>query len=344
MGEFVKNSWYIAGWADEIDAGPVARRLLDMPVVIFRGESGAPIALLDRCPHRFAPLSRGMVCGDGIRCGYHGLAFGADGNCIDSPFGLEVPPGMHVDSFPVVERHKCLWFWPGDKNKADPALIPDFSYHVDPAFRTVFGVSHIKAHFELVTDNLMDLTHTRYLHPGFGGDFWVPEVSFFQDGETVTSRYKLPATPPSDFSEAFFAADGKPVFERDAMRWDPPASMLLTIDMGFAEAPDIVVAQNPSSHLLVPETETTCHYFWASACAIDALMTDEDHYAAMVAAFDGEDAPMLEAVQQSMEGKDFWEMKPAILAYDNAGIRVRRMMRQKMRAEQDDKTEVLTAA
>jgi len=30
-----------------------------------------------------------------------------------------------VRAFPLVERHGRIWIWPGDADKADPALISD---------------------------------------------------------------------------------------------------------------------------------------------------------------------------------------------------------------------------
>jgi phenylpropionate dioxygenase-like ring-hydroxylating dioxygenase large terminal subunit len=335
MGGFVTNCWYMAAWSHEIETGPLARRLLDIPMVLFRGGRGVVAALHDRCPHRFAPLSRGRVDGDSIRCGYHGLCFDRTGDCTDSPFGIAVPPGIGVRSFSVEERHGCIWIWPGD-GEPDPSMIPDFGYHEDAAFRVVRGVSNIKAHFELVTDNLMDLTHTRYLHPGFGGDNWVPTVRFSQDNETLFAHYELPETPPSEFSEAFFPAHGKPVRERDVMRWNLPSTMYLFIEMGIAGAPDDAWVPQPSSHILCPETENSCHYFWASGALADAPISDADHFEAVKWAFDTEDAPMLEAAHGAMEGADFWELRPAILEYDSAAIRARRIVRKHLRHERGE--------
>jgi phenylpropionate dioxygenase-like ring-hydroxylating dioxygenase large terminal subunit len=45
-------------------AKPIARTICDQAVVIFRGEDGEVGILGDRCPHRFAPLSTGEVCGN----------------------------------------------------------------------------------------------------------------------------------------------------------------------------------------------------------------------------------------------------------------------------------------
>ena len=111
---FLENCWYAAAWDDEIGEAPLARRILDRPVVLFRGEDGKAAALADRCVHRHAPLSHGRVEGGGIRCGYHGLLFANDGTCIQVPGQTKVPPGARVASFPVVERDRFVWIWMGD--------------------------------------------------------------------------------------------------------------------------------------------------------------------------------------------------------------------------------------
>jgi phenylpropionate dioxygenase-like ring-hydroxylating dioxygenase large terminal subunit len=36
-----------------------------------------------------------------------------------------------VRSYPIVEKHRLLWVWPGDAAAADPALVPDWHW-ADP--------------------------------------------------------------------------------------------------------------------------------------------------------------------------------------------------------------------
>jgi phenylpropionate dioxygenase-like ring-hydroxylating dioxygenase large terminal subunit len=82
---FLRNSWYVAGWAHQIPTGEiVARTILGEPIVLYRTASGAVSALEDRCCHRFAPLSRGRLEGDDIRCMYHGLKFPVPGSALKS--------------------------------------------------------------------------------------------------------------------------------------------------------------------------------------------------------------------------------------------------------------------
>ena len=117
---FLENCWYAAAWDDEIGESPLARRILDRPVVLFRGEDGRAAALADRCIHRHAPLSHGRVEDGGIRCGYHGLLFAKDGTCIEVPGQTRVPPGARVESYPVVERDRFV----GEKEMMERHALP----------------------------------------------------------------------------------------------------------------------------------------------------------------------------------------------------------------------------
>ena len=56
---FIRNAWYVAAWADEISETPLARRICNEPVVLFRDQQNHVAALLDMCCHRGAPLHMG---------------------------------------------------------------------------------------------------------------------------------------------------------------------------------------------------------------------------------------------------------------------------------------------
>src|SRR6185503_3040995 len=118
---------YPALWSQDLDAGKlVARKILGEPVVFFRAE-GAPAALEDMCPHRFAPLHQGeLIPGGGVRCMYHGLEFASDGRCTRNPHGDgALPRNASVRSYPVQEKHTAIWIWMGERKPDLP--IPDFS-------------------------------------------------------------------------------------------------------------------------------------------------------------------------------------------------------------------------
>src|SRR5947207_11438674 len=109
---YLRNAWYVAAWSGELAPGRlVARTLLDEPVVLFRDDAGDPCALLDRCPHRFAPLSLGKLMDGGARlaCPYHGLQFDREGVCRHNPHGAGAG-SISVRAFLVVERYGVISF------------------------------------------------------------------------------------------------------------------------------------------------------------------------------------------------------------------------------------------
>ena len=122
------QDYTVAGFADEVAPGAMlARTLLDEPVVFFRDGAGTVKALADRCTHRFAPLSMGKLCDGVVQCPYHGMRFDGSGACVHNPHGDgSVPKASKLKSYAVVERDGLLWWWAGEDDAADAALIPDY--------------------------------------------------------------------------------------------------------------------------------------------------------------------------------------------------------------------------
>src|SRR3546814_11561118 len=113
MAKYLRNAWYAAAWSEEIGGTPLGRTFLEQPVVLFRETDGTTVALADRCPHRFAPLSKGKLVGNAIECPYHGLRFGADGQCVHNYHG-PVTKAASVHRYPVMECYGLAWIWMGD--------------------------------------------------------------------------------------------------------------------------------------------------------------------------------------------------------------------------------------
>src|SRR5271155_1514420 len=86
--------WYPVAWSDELRPGrALGRRFADQPIVVYRGASGAVSALEDRCAHRQVPLHLGVVCGEQLKCHYHGWTYDRDGKCANVPYlGKDRPP------------------------------------------------------------------------------------------------------------------------------------------------------------------------------------------------------------------------------------------------------------
>jgi len=172
---FVRNLWYVAGWASEFSgAGPFGRIIVNEPIAFYRKKDGELVALADRCAHRWAPLSYGRVEGDDLRCMYHGARFARDGRCVEVPGQERIPPILRVRTFPTVEKHRFVWIWLGDPERVDARLIPDLGMLDQPERRIYFASLDYDAHYSLITDNLLDLSHLAFLHEKTAGRQVVP--------------------------------------------------------------------------------------------------------------------------------------------------------------------------
>lgn len=169
---FIKNCWYVAAFGDELtNLSLTARTIVGERVVLFRQFDGSVTALEDRCCHRGLPLSMGSLNGNLLRCNYHGLEFAGDGKCVRIPGQATIPPSARVRSFPVLERGRAVWIWMGDPAQADDALIPAFPWFNDLNWDWKSKLFNIKCNFEMLHDNLLDLTHLAYVHSRtLGGD------------------------------------------------------------------------------------------------------------------------------------------------------------------------------
>ena len=164
----VRNGWYVAAFAADLGEKPMARTILGQPVALYRKADGAAVAVGGRCPHRSYPLGKSDVAGDDIVCGYHGIAFGPDGRCRHIPSQDGPAPGAYrIPTYPLVEHGMWLWIWPGDPEQADPALLPDLEAigHSAPGmYPTPLFSFEVNCRYQLLNDNLLDLTHLAFLH------------------------------------------------------------------------------------------------------------------------------------------------------------------------------------
>ena len=197
---YLRNAWYLAAWSSEVRPRELfQRRLLDEPLVLYRLNDGSPRALQDRCPHRFAPLHLGKIVGDAVQCPYHGLQFSPSGNCVLNPHG-PVPTAARVRSYPVAERYSAIWIWMGDPARADPNSITPFDFLSPEHCYVGTGYLRINAHYELETDNILDLSHIEFLHPVFSSEaVRSAKVQSSQEGDTVWSKRFITRDTPPDF-------------------------------------------------------------------------------------------------------------------------------------------------
>lgn len=159
------NCWYVAALSDEVGPGLLARRLLDIPVLLYRRGSGEVVAMEDRCIHRAYPLSAGRRDGDRVICGYHGFGYDPDGCLVDVPSQENVPPGARVRSYPVSEQAPFVWIWLGDPGVAALRPPPRVPWYTESGWAGTAEVLHTAANYLLLHEHYLDLTDVFVMHP-----------------------------------------------------------------------------------------------------------------------------------------------------------------------------------
>jgi vanillate O-demethylase monooxygenase subunit len=342
----VRNAWYAAAWSDGLADGQlVARTIMDEPIVLYRKADSGVAAIEDRCAHRFAPLSMGkIVNGDRIQCPYHGLEYDGTGACVRNPHGTKnIPPRARVKSYPVVEQHKAIWIWMGDR-PADAGKVPDFGVldNVPELHTTKRDSIVIRANYQLVIDNLLDLSHTSYLHEGILGnqDTVESEITVEQDGDdVVVGRHATNSAPPGMFAQ-FWPNHPPRVDKFTKMRWMAPSTLRLLTGICKMGAPPDSGTGYHAIHLLTPENERSTHYFFTAVrfgvtTADEKLNRDLQKKVAEMRrfAFEEQDAPVIEAQQRIIEAADK-PLDPVILAIDVGPVRYKRILSKMRDAEQ----------
>ena len=175
FAEHLYQNWYIACTTHELDsrrqAAPIARVVLDIPLVLFRGQNGEPVALLDRCPHRNVPLSQGrLVAKNGkvrLVCRYHGWHFDPQGKCCKVPGSCNFKRESRCDAiaYPAMERQGFVWVYPAGQvdNASQPYSFPNLSAPGYASFRWQMQANVSTAN---AAENLLDATHTHFVHSG----------------------------------------------------------------------------------------------------------------------------------------------------------------------------------
>jgi phenylpropionate dioxygenase-like ring-hydroxylating dioxygenase large terminal subunit len=275
---FLRNAWYVAAWSSEITRAMTPRIFLGEMVVMYRTEAGQVVALADRCPHRNLPLSKGVLVGpDRVRCGYHGIEFNGAGNCVYDPDSKKALPWANVRCYPTDERNGWVFIWMGDPKLADRGKVP--THHeklTTQGWDVVSGHELAKGNHHLPVDNLFTLSHLAYVHPKtIANEDFAYRVEYTADPllETATG----PGVRLKHIVRDAPCPPAYPHFGAKIDRWTvidflPPG--YVHIRFGTTPAGQVDLHADMSAamtshdnwvvyHAITPETETTCHDFWA---------------------------------------------------------------------------------
>ncbi|MDP5133726.1 MAG: aromatic ring-hydroxylating dioxygenase subunit alpha [Paraglaciecola sp.] len=340
---FIKNAWYVAAMAEEIDSKkPLGRKICGESIAFYRQTNGEVAAVLDFCPHRGAALSLGYVENGLLVCGYHGLKMGPDGKTQAMP--LQRVQGFPcMKSFAVVERYGFIWVWPGERAAAEPDLIPHLEWAQNDDWAYGGGIYHIKCDYRLMVDNLMDLTHETYVHASSIGQKEIdesPVMTEIEGDKVFTRRYMENIMAPPFWRAALEGnglASDVPVDRWQICRFTPPSHVMIDVGVAHAgyggfKAPHNKKASSTVVDFITPETEDTMWYFWGMA------RNFKPHDKALTAKIQQgqgdifrEDLEVLERQQENI--KNFPQFNLLKLDIDAGGVQARRIIERLIDAE-----------
>lgn len=338
----LKNAWYVAAWDDEIGASPVERRIIGQLVVLYRRIDGTVAALEGLCPHRRLPLAMGRVDGDFLSCGYHGLAFAPDGQCVNVPCQSGIPDGADLRSYPVEVRYGLVWIWMGDVAVADRIHVIEIENWGDPAWGYNRGPAMTyECNYLYITDNLLDPSHVAWVHPtSFGDDSCKaqpPQISVDALGVTV-SRWIKDAPVAPFYADLVPFAGNADRLQHYEVRY-PANAIIKAIFVPSGEGSHTRTADPSNSFLMdsynfiTPETERSSRYYWFQLRNVrpDDAALSEEMSQSVLSAF-SEDLQVLNAVQKGMDacGDSFLS-----IASDAGPLRFRHLLGKKIAAEAD---------
>ena len=155
----MKNYWYVACPSSQLGTQPVATRIFDQPIALYRDTQGQAAALEDRCCHRGVELSRGCVTAQGrLACAYHGWEYDGSGRCVHVPSftaDTRVPEGFKVRSYPCCEQDHYVWVWMGD---GEPAGRPE-PIHGAHEYAWRQGTVPVRCNAVTFLENMLDGAH-----------------------------------------------------------------------------------------------------------------------------------------------------------------------------------------
>jgi hypothetical protein len=157
-GAALRDAWFPLVFVNQVRRRPVWRSLHGAPVVVYRGEAGQLRAA-------------------------------------QAPPGKRTPDDQQADllddtgHYPLIERYGYAWIWYGDPGYASPDHLPRIPHTPEAGMPRRFQSTVVyDCTYELVCENLLDLTHADFLHSKLTGDALSEDdvIEVESTSETVT--------------------------------------------------------------------------------------------------------------------------------------------------------------
>jgi len=170
-GEYLRRFWQPVALSRELKDLPVAVKIMDEELVVFRDKSGRVGVLQLHCSHRGTSLEYGIVSERGIRCCYHGWLFDVDGSILETPG--EPPEStlkerLYHGAYPAREFGGLVFAYLGPPDKK-PAF-PMYDWYDQPGYNLYSpGKTLYPCNWLQIIENDMDPVHTTFLHARVSG-------------------------------------------------------------------------------------------------------------------------------------------------------------------------------
>ena len=156
--------WWVAAESHELQNKPLARKILDKDIVLFRGEDGHPVALKDQCIHRGAALSSGTIQKGQLTCPYHGWRYNQSGDVTWIPSEGRAPKGRRCQrEYQAIEQDGFVYVrFSQKKTNAQPFPMPHYK---DKGYSSIRLQNLFEAELLNCVENFIDIPHTTFVHP-----------------------------------------------------------------------------------------------------------------------------------------------------------------------------------
>jgi 5,5'-dehydrodivanillate O-demethylase oxygenase subunit len=162
-GRFIRHFWQPVYVGADLKIGhPVRIQILNEYFTLYRGESGTPYVLEDRCPHRQTSLALGSVEGDCIRCFYHGWKFDGHGQCTEQPAEkASFAAKVKARAYPTREYVGLIFAYLGE---GEAPVFPRFPELDDVEGVLVANRHPVPCNYFQRIENDLDETHVHFVH------------------------------------------------------------------------------------------------------------------------------------------------------------------------------------
>ena len=226
----LKRFWYPVIPIAHLQESPASFTLLGQPLALWLDAEGKPAAVVDRCCHRSAKLSKGEVIDGCLCCPYHGWSFNAQGVCVRVPqlTNQPIPPSYRVNAYRCQVKYGYVWVCLNEPLTEIPEIL-----EVDnPGFRMLHEFYEPwKCSGLRMMENAFDNAHFSFVHTGTFGNQQQPvpaSINLITSDFGLQVKTVVPVLNPP-LQQKNLGIQEEAVFRTNQMTWFLPFARKLHI-------------------------------------------------------------------------------------------------------------------